>query len=74
MAFKTKNEKYAYKQGIRRGFAEAMGYKGRAAKRTRKRRNKKSPRPGAYNSRGRINENFVDDRNGPVVFWDDNFN
>ena len=69
MAFRTKQEKYAYKKGVRRGFAEAMGYKNRATSRTRRRRKKKTPSPGAYNSRGRINENLVDDRNGAVVFW-----
>ena len=39
----------------------------------RKKRTKKkikAPRKGAYNSRGRVNENLVDDRFGPVVFWE----
>ena len=51
MAFRTKQEKYAYKKGVRRGFAEAMGYKNRATSRTRRRRSKKHSRPGAYNTK-----------------------
>lgn len=64
--FKTKKEKTAYKAGIKKGRkgGKVWHRKKRAKKKTR------APRPGAYNMYGRINENLVDDRHGPVVFWE----
>ena len=64
--FKTKAEKHAYKAGIKKG---RKG--GRVWQRKKKRAKKKTnaPKPGAYNMYGRINDNLVDDRSGPVVFW-----
>ena len=60
------------KQSFLRGFLS--GRKGRstgAINKTldNKRKFKNKVSPGAYNSRGRINENLVDDRHGPVVFF-----
>lgn len=67
MAFKTKRERYAYVKGIRKGMSGGKPY-GRKKKRRKSRSGKKLP-AGAYNSRGRINENLVDDRHGAVVFF-----
>lgn len=63
--FKTRKEKYAYKAGIKKG------RKGGTVWKSKKRAKKKTkvPKPGAYNSHGRINENLVDDLHGPVVYW-----
>ena len=59
------------KKSFARGFL--TGRKGRAVgainQKFSKKTKKKSLSAGAYNSRGRINENLVDDRNGPVVFF-----
>ena len=64
--FKTKREKYAYVQGIKKGNRGGKPW-GRKLKQQSGR--KKMPPAGVYTSRGRINENLVDDRHGPVVFW-----
>lgn len=60
----TKEEKRSWWNGVRFGQKNPK-------KKTRKKKGYSAPRPGAYNSRGRVNENLVDDRHGPVVFWDD---
>ena len=65
--FKSKKEKHAYKQGIKKGRKGGTVWYSR--KKTKK-KNTKVPKKGAYNMRGRVNENRVDDRHGPVVFWD----
>ncbi len=73
LRFKSKNIKdEKAKQSFLRGFLS--GRKGRstgAINKTHdnKRKFKNKVSPGAYNSRGRINENLVDDRHGPVVFF-----
>ena len=69
--FKTKAEKNAYKAGIKKGRKGGRVWQ-RKKKRTKKRTKKKTnaPKPGAYNMYGRINDNLVDDRSGPVVFWE----
>ena len=73
LRFKPKNIKDDNaKQSFLRGFL--AGRKGRSTGPINKTINKKrTPKkelsPGAYNSRGRINENLVDDRHGPVVFF-----
>ena len=80
--FKTSKEKHAYKVGIKKGRAGGKVWdsspiykdsrkKTKNASSSYKKNN--SPRCGAYNSRGRVNENRVDDRNGPVVFVDSDF-
>ena len=66
--FKTKREKYAYVQGIKKG---NRGGKPWGRKPKQQNGKKKTPPAGAYTPRGRINENLVDDRHGPVVFWED---
>lgn len=65
--FKTRKEKTAYKAGIKKG---RKG--GRVWQRKKKlaKKKAKAPKPGAYNMHGRINDNLVDDRHGPVVFWE----
>lgn len=64
--FKTRAEKHAYKAGIKKG---RKG--GRVWQRKRSAKKKtNAPKPGAYNMFGRINDNLVDDRSGPVVFWE----
>ena len=68
--FKTKKEKYAYIQGIKAG---NKGAKPWGKKYKHKNQKKKTPRSGAYNSFGRINDGRVDDRHGPVVFFEDDF-
>ena len=66
--FKTKKEKYAYVQGIKKGNRGGKPWgKQNKSKNSPK---KKTPRSGAYNSRGCINDGRVDDRHGPVVFWE----
>ena len=70
MAFRTKRERYAYVKGIRKGMNGGKPY-GRRKKRKKASSGQKLP-AGAYNSRGRINENLVDDRHGVVVFFDGN--
>ena len=64
--FRTKKEKYAYVKVIK---AENKGAKPWGKNYKHKNRKKKMPRPGAYNSLGRIKDGLVDDRHGPVVFW-----
>ena len=80
MAFKSKAEKIAFRIGLLRGlFRKKKGASKKSSggarkklyyKKTPPKKQSKKPRPGAYTSRGRINENLVDDRHGPVVFWD----
>ena len=66
MAFKTKREKYAYVKGIKKGQHGGKVWK----KRKKPHKKYKTPPAGAYNRLGRVDENRVDDRHGPVVFWD----
>ena len=68
--FKTKREKYAYVRGIKAG---NKGAKPWGKQNKTKKRKKNVIRSGAYNSRGRINDGRVDDRHGPVVFIEDDF-
>ena len=80
MAFKTKAEKKAFRIGLLRGLVrKKKGASKKASggsrkkpyqKKTYPKKQSKTPRSGAYTSRGLINENLVDDRHGPVVFWD----
>ena len=65
--FKSQKEKHAYKQGIKKG---RKGGKVWYSRKKSKKTKSKTPKPGAYNMFGRVNENLVDDRHGPVVFWD----
>lgn len=65
--FKSKKERYAYVQGIKKGNKGGKPW----GKSNKNRNQKKKIKSGAYNSRGRINDCLVDDRNGPVVFWED---
>ena len=67
--FKTKKEKYAYIQGIKAGNKGAKPW-GKQNKKKKHKKKSSTPRSGAYNSRGRINDGRVDDRHGPVVFWE----
>ncbi len=64
--FKTRAEKHAYKAGIKKGRKGGTVWR---RKRKRVKRKTNTLKPGAYNMYGRINENLVDDRHGPVVFW-----
>lgn len=49
----------------------AEQYKHNAANKPKRgRRKSTSPKVGAYNAFGKVNENLVDDRNGAVVFFD----
>ena len=60
------------RQSFLRGFLSGRKGRGTGAinqKFGKKTSSKKKLLPGAYNSRGRINENLVDDRHGPVVFF-----
>ena len=60
------------KQSFLRGFLSGRKGRGIGAinhKFVKKNTSKKKLLPGAYNSRGRINDGLVDDRHGPVVFW-----
>ena len=66
MAFKTKKEKYAYVKGIKKGMRGGKPY----GKKKKPRKRYKTPPSGVYNRFGRVDENRVDDRHGPVVFWD----
>ena len=70
--FHTKKEKYAYVKGIKAGNKGAKPWGKNYKRKNYKHKNykKKTPRAGAYNSRGRINDGRVDDRHGPVVFWE----
>ena len=65
--FKTRAEKHAYKAGIKKG---RKGGRVWQRKKKRAKKNANAPKPGAYNMYGRINDNLVDDRSGPVVFWE----
>ena len=84
MAYQTKQEKRAWRKGLLAGLRKAK--KASSAKKNwkkkriynnstvtvaKKRSTSKVPPPGVYGTMGRINENLVDDRSGPVVFWDD---
>ena len=69
MAFKTKRERYAYVKGIKKGMRGSKPYGKKKAKK-KKPRTYRTPPAGVYNRFGRVNENLVDDRHGPVVFWD----
>ena len=83
MAYKTKAEKRAFRTGLLRGlFRKKKGASKKSSggarkkpsgkyKSNYKKKPYKTPPPGAYTSRGRINENLVDGLSGPVVFWDD---
>ncbi len=66
--FKTKKEKFAFVQGIKAGNKGKKPWGKQNKKNERKK--KGYPIPGAYNSRGWINDNLVDDLHGPVVFWE----
>lgn len=66
---KTKKEKYAYVRGIKAGNKGAKPW-GKQYKKKKHKKKSSIPRSGAYNSRGRINDGRVDDRHGPVVFWE----
>ena len=70
--FKTKKERYAYVQGIKKGNKGGKPW-GKQNQRSKKKKSStyNTPRSGAYNSRGWINDGRVDDRHGPVVFWED---
>lgn len=68
--FKTKRENYAYVQGIKKGNRGGKPY-GKKAK--HKKGSAKEIPHGAYGRYGRINDNLVDGRHGPVVFFDGNF-
>ena len=60
--------KESFDAGFKKG-RQGLGV-GAINRKYRKRKNKKkNPPAGVYNSRGRINENRVDDRHGPVVFF-----
>ena len=69
--FKTKREKYAYVQGIKKGNRGGKPY-GKKKQNGKKNSVREIPH-GAYGRFGRINDNLVDDRHGPVVFFDGNF-
>ena len=69
--FNTKKEKYAYIQGIKKGNRGGKPWGKQYKKKKRKR--SKVITSGAYNSRGKINDGRVDDRHGPVVFFEDDF-
>lgn len=60
----SKAEKKSWWNGVRYGRKNPK-------KKVRKKKSYTVPGPGAYNSRGRVNGNLVDDRHGSVVFWDD---
>ena len=70
--FKSKKERYAYVQGIKKGNKGGKPW-GKQNKGSNKKKlsTYKTPRSGAYNSFGRIDDGRVDDLHGPVVFWED---
>ena len=59
--------KESFDKGFKKG-RKGLGV-GAINRKYKNRKKKKDPSAGAYNSRGRINENLVDDRHGPVVFF-----
>ena len=63
--FKSRCCKLAYRKGIKKGLQS------RKKKHPAKKKKKSLPRSGAYTAFGRVNDGRVDDRLGPVVFWDD---
>ena len=75
MAYKTKIEKRAWRKGLFAGlrkkkkaaYIRKPKKKSKSYKKTYK---KTMPPPGVYTMFGRVNENRVDDLNGPVVFWE----
>ena len=72
MAYKTKSEKRAWRKGLLAGLRRKKKQGASSRKKSYKKPyKKKTPRSGAYTPMGRIDENRVDDRHGPVVFWDD---
>ena len=72
MAYKTKSLKRAWRNGLLAGLRRKKKKAGTSSKKPshKKSYKKKAPRSGVYTPMGRINENRVDDRHGPVVFWD----
>ena len=60
-------------RAYRAGYLDARKDIGYAAQARRKKKRVKSPKRGAYNRFGRVNENLVDDLHGPVVFFDGDF-
>ena len=71
--FKTKREKHAYVQGIKKGNKGGKPWGKHNSKKCNSRSSNKKIRGGAYNSFGRVHENRVDDRHGSVVFIEDDF-
>ena len=82
--FRSKIARKAYKEGIKKGYGCAMRSRNRRMRLKKKQKSSKRsvskkktqfrvPKAGAYNMLGRIDENRVDDLNGPVVFWDPDF-
>ena len=70
----TYKEKNSFKKGYWKGFF--IGRKSKKKKRNNTRRKRKNYLPkkiekGTYTSRGRINDNLIDDLNGPVVILSD---
>ena len=71
MAYKTKSEKRAWRKGLLAGLRRKKKQGTSPRKKSYKKPyKKKMPPSGAYTPMGRIKENLVDDRHGPVVFWD----
>ena len=60
-------------RAYRAGYMDARKDIGQAAQAVKQKRKKKAVKRGAYNMRGRVNEKLVDDFNGPVVFFDSDF-
>lgn len=80
--FKTSKEKHAYKVGIKKGRAGGKVWDPSPIYKDSRKKTKNasssykkntSPRGGAYNMRGRVDDNRVDDRHGRVVFLEDDF-
>ncbi|MBR1676953.1 MAG: hypothetical protein IJ706_06580 [Clostridia bacterium] len=59
-----------YSKVEKRSWWNGVRYGQNGVKRKGHKTDKRSPKRGAYNTKGRVNENLVDDLNGPVVFWD----
>lgn len=72
--FKTRREKRAYIAGIKKGNKGGRPFN---SKRARKKKTNRKPRGysrgGAYNARGPVSDHLVDDRSGPIVFFEDDF-
>ena len=68
-----KNYSYSERRSWKRGFFYGLFKRRKKRKNYPSKTKKHSVKSGAYNSRGKVNDGLVDDRHGPVVFFDPDF-